>query len=500
MLRSVALLLLSLVVASRGTDAQQSARLLTRTIEFYNPDWSPDGQALVFESNLDGKFSIYTIHVDGTGLRRLTVDTANNEQPRWSPDGRRVVFSSDRAGHLDLYTMNADGANQTRLTTTSGGGYYQASFSPDARWVLFQGRPDNRETRDRVYLIRSDGTGSWRRVSDSTYGAEGPRWSRDGATITFRQVPYPKRLWSEMTPSDMQTANTAARVVAVKPDGSGLAAAAEQPPREEVRKVRSPDGRRAAYTKSVDGASGLYIADDTGRERLLSGGRGAGPLGYLRTATLTASTDTFDTYTSPRDGAIARGTVAHYVVRTIRPVMGWRWELVDTWYDSTGLETARQYTRTAAQPLLTELAIVRAPEDSASMLVSSDHITAWVVPAHATPRLYDSAAIGERYEAIVVVSAIAKTHPTVGSVFRWPGYSLYGASPVQTVVDSIRVIRRDTLVRGQVALPVLVLEGSGGGQVWVDESTGQEALSRGNAGPGRWWWHIRRGVTPPAPK
>lgn len=461
----------------------QSPAQLTRQIEFYNPDWSRDGRTLLFESTLDGKFAIYTINVDGTGLRRLTVDTANNEQPRWSHDGKRIVFSSDRAGHLDLYVMNADGSGQTRLTTTSGGGYYQSSFSPDDRWILFQGRPDNRETRDRVYLIRSDGSGSWRRLSDSAYGAEGPRWAADGS-ITFKQVPYPKRFWNEMTPAGMDSAKQATRVMTVRPDGSGLRAVSN-PPAEE---------RQRAYTKVVDGASGLYVD-----ERLLIGGRGAGPLGYLRTATLTAVRDTIDTYESPRDerGPIVRGG-GHYVVRVIRQVGPRRFELIDTWYDSTGQQTARQYTRTAASGLTTELETVRAPGDSASMLVTTDRVTAWVVPQGSPPRLYDSTAIGERYQLTVVASAIARSHPAAGSVFLYPGYSLYGASPVQTSVDSVRVVRRDTLYRGQVALPVLVLERSNGGQVWVDETTGAEVLSRGNAGPARWWWHIRRGVTPPS--
>jgi hypothetical protein len=467
----------------------QSPAQLTRQIEFYNPDWSPDGQTLLFESTLDGKFAIYVIRADGTGLRRLTVDTANNEQPRWSHDGRRIVFSSDRAGHGDLYVMNADGSGQTRLTTSTGGGYYQSSFSPDGNWVLFQGRSDFRDTRDRVYLIRSDGTGSWRRLSDSAYGAEGPRWSPDGS-ITFKQVPYPKQFWNDMTPAEMDIAKRNTRVMTVRPDGSGLRALANQPSEDNDR-VRSPNGRQLAYTKSVDGASGLYIDD-----RLLIGGRGAGPLGYLRTATLTELRDTIDTYGSSHEGPIVRGARS-YVVRVIRPVRGHRWELVDTWYDSTGHETARQYARTASGALTTELETVRAPTDSASMLVTTDRVTAWVVPAGSPPRLYDSAAIGERYDPVIVASAIAKTHPAVGSVFRYPAHTLYGASPVETRVDSLRVVRRDTLYSGQVALPVVVLERSNGGQIWVDETTGAELLSRGNAGPTRWWWHIRRGITPP---
>jgi len=471
--------------------AQQSPAQLTRQIEFYNPDWSRDGRTLLFESTLDGKFSIYLIKVDGTGLQRLTVDTANNEQPRWSHDGRRIVFSSDRAGHLDLYVMNADGSGPTRLTTTSGGGYYQSSFSPDDRWIVFQGRPDNRETRDRVYLIRSDGSGAWRRLSDSAYGAEGPRWSPDGS-ITFKQVPYPTQFWNEMSPADMESAKQNTRVMTVRPDGSGLRAVANRTAADDG-KVRSPNGRQFASAKSVDGASGLYVD-----ERLVIGGRGAGPLGYLRTATLTSLLDTIDTYESPRDGGgpIVRGA-NHYVVRAIRQTGPRRWEYVDTWYDSTGQQTARQYARTADGTTAIDLVVVRSPTDSASMLVTRDRVTAWVVPTGSSPRLYDSAAIGERYDAAVVASAIARTRPAVGSVFRYPAYTLYGGSPVPTRVDSMRVIRRDTLHSGQVVLPVLVLERSGGGQVWVDETTGAEVLSRGNAGPGRWWWHIRRGVTPP---
>jgi hypothetical protein len=250
----------------------------------------------------------------------------------------------------------------------------------------------------------------------------------------------------------------------------------------------------------VEGASGLYVRDvASGIERLLIGGPGVGPLGYLRTATLTELRDTLDTYDSPRDGTalIARGAGA-YVVRVLRQIGQRRWELVDIWYDSTARQTARQYARTASERApRTESATVRALRDSASMLVARDRVTAWVVPAGSPPRLYDSAAIGERYEDVVVASAIAKSHPTAGSVFLFPGYSLYGASPIETRVDSMRVVRRDTLYRGQMALPVLVLERSNGGQIWVDETTGAEVLSRGNAGPGRWWWHIRRGVSPP---
>jgi hypothetical protein len=219
-------------------------------------------------------------------------------------------------------------------------------------------------------------------------------------------------------------------------------------------------------------------------------------LDYLRHARLVASTDTFDTFTSEPNGALQRGAGAS-VVRVMAPGHGGRWELVDTWFDSTGKATARQSTRTAPHQLATELAAVRADVDSAALLVSSDHATAWVVPAGQGPRLFDGDATGERYDLTFVAAAIARRRPAVGSVFRFPGYTLYGGSPLEARIDSVRVIGRDTLTRGTGWVRVVVLQRPSGGLMWVDEATGAEVASRGNAGPGRWWWHVRRGVTAP---
>ena len=49
-----------------------------------NPRWAADGKHLVFSGNMDGRYSIYTIRIDGTGLRRLTQGSAA-VTPDWSP-------------------------------------------------------------------------------------------------------------------------------------------------------------------------------------------------------------------------------------------------------------------------------------------------------------------------------------------------------------------------------------------------------------------------------
>ncbi len=59
---------------------------------------------------------IAVFQVAGSGLRRLTTNEYADEEPEWSPDGSRILFDSNRAGSNDLYVMDADGSNVTRLT------------------------------------------------------------------------------------------------------------------------------------------------------------------------------------------------------------------------------------------------------------------------------------------------------------------------------------------------------------------------------------------------
>jgi hypothetical protein len=522
--------------------AQQSPGPLTKRIAYYNPQWSPDGRTLLFESTLSGNYAVYTVGADGGDPRRLTPDTADSEQPNWSPDGSRVVFSSNRAGHSDLYLMDADGSHQARLTTTPGGGYYGASFSPDGATILFQGRPDTREIRDRVYVVAIDGSGM-RMVSDSSYGAEGPRWHPDGRSIEYERVPYPKRYWQEMDPAAMEIARRDTRLVRQRLDGSAPVPAAPVPhavagdsraswTRDRALAflvssrdgspavyemgrgiagarrivdaalvpdpVPSPDGRRLAYTKTVNGWSGLYVYDIASRrERLVTGGAGVGPLGYLRSATLTEWSDTVDTYRSAPGGPIERGNGA-WLERTLRwsPGSG-TWLERTVWHDSTGGVTADQATRTQRGSLASWVETVRATRDSATLIVTPNRVVGWVVAVGQPPRLYDTTATAEWYASPIVTMAVAKARPAVGDVLLAPTHALYGADALATRIDSIRVVRRDTLYRGDTPIPVLVLERASGTQSWVDEGTAVELLERGNAGPARWWWHIERGLRQP---
>jgi TolB protein len=53
---------------------------------------------------------------NGRNLEQLTNDEWYDAFPAWSADGRSIVFSSDRDGNFELYTMRADGTERARIT------------------------------------------------------------------------------------------------------------------------------------------------------------------------------------------------------------------------------------------------------------------------------------------------------------------------------------------------------------------------------------------------
>jgi Tol biopolymer transport system component len=85
------------------------------------PQFSPDGSTIVFTRfKSPRKSAIHRVSVDGTGLQRLTPWKLNASDPDWSPDGQRITFDSGDVGFPpakpDIFVMGADGSGRTRLT------------------------------------------------------------------------------------------------------------------------------------------------------------------------------------------------------------------------------------------------------------------------------------------------------------------------------------------------------------------------------------------------
>jgi TolB protein len=94
------------------------------------------GERAAFMSNREGTWEIYIVNLDGSGLRRLTSNAANDGLPTWSPDGRSIAFVSDQGGGWAVWAMSPDGSNRRKLFAVGNGGlvsdwqHEQISWAP----------------------------------------------------------------------------------------------------------------------------------------------------------------------------------------------------------------------------------------------------------------------------------------------------------------------------------------------------------------------------------
>jgi Tol biopolymer transport system component len=107
-----------------------------------------DGSNLVYTTDCGELPSdLYEIGADGSGLRKLTQTTADEQQPAWSPNGSQVAYSrADAVGlscqgcPLSIWSMNGDGTGQRNLTHANRHGCVfdgSPSWSPDGKEIVF---------------------------------------------------------------------------------------------------------------------------------------------------------------------------------------------------------------------------------------------------------------------------------------------------------------------------------------------------------------------------
>ena len=133
-------------------------------------NWSANGRAIVFVSDRDDDMEVFTMRPNGSNVRQLTFNDAEEFSPNWSPDSRMVTFTSDQDGAFSIFTIRADGTRQRNLTDNAGDGW--PVWAPDGRKIVFTSfrdvtdeDPDNTE----IYTMHADGSHQVNRTENPAF-------------------------------------------------------------------------------------------------------------------------------------------------------------------------------------------------------------------------------------------------------------------------------------------------------------------------------------------
>jgi Tol biopolymer transport system component len=169
------------------------------------------------------------MRADGTHVRDLTLNLAQDGQPAWSPDGTEIAFVSTRDGNAEIYAMHADGSDQRRLTHSPASNDTAPVWSPDGTRVAFMCTFGSPRIVTEICVIGGDGRGAHeltaRTQGDNLY----PQWSHDSQIVLGTRSFGGYSVWSLRADGRGESLLVARGAeAAYSPDGLQLASLARQ--------------------------------------------------------------------------------------------------------------------------------------------------------------------------------------------------------------------------------------------------------------------------------
>jgi Tol biopolymer transport system component len=163
------------------TRTDRTRRLTLHPPDEQSPVWSPDGNRILYRSDVDGPPDLYVRDASGGGAPEAMLKRPTVLEPEdWSRDGQFVLFREfSRATGNDEWLLPLDGEAPRPFLNTRYS-EWDGRFSPDGRWVAFV---SDESGGAQVYVAPRDDPGARRAVS--TRGGISPRWRGDGRELLY---------------------------------------------------------------------------------------------------------------------------------------------------------------------------------------------------------------------------------------------------------------------------------------------------------------------------
>jgi eukaryotic-like serine/threonine-protein kinase len=159
-------------------DGNQRIQLSYPPLTAVLPEWSPDGQEIVFYGFLPGKKAkLYTVATNGGTPREMIPEDAGEEfDPTWSPDGTRIAFGGASADPNT--TIRVLDVRTHQVSTLPGSkGFFSPRWSPDGRYLV--GMPYD----SRSLMLFDFASQKWEEIAKISLGF--PNWSKTGNYVYF---------------------------------------------------------------------------------------------------------------------------------------------------------------------------------------------------------------------------------------------------------------------------------------------------------------------------
>jgi Tol biopolymer transport system component len=234
-------------VRPNGQDLRQITFVSDNAV---TPDWSPDGQQIVFEIDRGDPSScgagIAIMNADGSNLVELTFDhTVCDFDPSFTPDGSRIVFDrfDPATGEETIWSMDRNGNDRQRI----GNCCVDPNVSPNGKKLSFL-RSTDVEGQSALFTSAIDGSNLFQVTPFSFNVAIKQDWAPDGRDLVFTKD------------GDVLMPGISANIATIRPDGTHLRFLTHYEGGDVSAFVGSysPDGRWIVFRLNDHGSFGLF--------------------------------------------------------------------------------------------------------------------------------------------------------------------------------------------------------------------------------------------------